>query len=147
MSEARVGAIVIAVVILLSVVGYELKQIANMAGYYEVTARVAKADGLAKDTEVRFTGVKVGSVTLLDLDPKTYQAIVHLNILDDVKIPIDSAFNIVTPLIGTTYACIAPGNAQTMLPRGGMLVKGVSSGDVMNMVGKALDNDSSQQSC
>ena len=52
------------------------------ASGYELNVRLAKTDGLGKGSEVRVSGVKVGTVTDLDLDPKSYLATVRMNIRD-----------------------------------------------------------------
>ena len=49
---------------------------------YELNVRLAKTDGLSKGSEVRISGVRVGTVSDLDLDPKSYLATVHMNIRD-----------------------------------------------------------------
>ncbi len=49
---------------------------------------MAHADGLsAHASDVRIGGIKVGGVSGLSLDPKTYKAIVRLRIRSDVQIP------------------------------------------------------------
>ena len=45
---------------------------------YEITARFGRIDGLKRGADVTMSGVKVGTVTAIDLDRKTYQAVVHL---------------------------------------------------------------------
>ena len=53
--------------------------------------KLAKADGLGVGTDVRLAGIKIGTVSDLTLDPKTYLVTVHMNIRNDVKIPDDSS--------------------------------------------------------
>ena len=49
--------------------------------------RLPKVDGLGVGTDVRLAGIKVGTVSDLTLDPKTYLVTVHMNIRDDIKLP------------------------------------------------------------
>ena len=49
-------------------------------GGYEITARMPRVDGLATGTDVRLSGIKIGAVNALTLDPKTYLVTVHMNI-------------------------------------------------------------------
>ena len=44
---------------------------------YEITARFGRIDGLKRGADVTLSGVKIGTVTSIDLDRKTYQAVVH----------------------------------------------------------------------
>ena len=104
---------------------------------YELDVRLAKTDGLGKGSEVRVSGVKVGTVTDLDLDPKTYLATVRMNIRDGVSVPTDSALEVTSGgLLGNLYVAIFPGKAATMLPPGGMIVKGCGAEDVLSMIGR-----------
>ena len=66
-------------------------------------------DGLAVGTDVRLSGIKIGSVSALALDPKTYQATVHLSIKSDVKIPEDSSIMVTsTGLLAHLHWSVPP---------------------------------------
>jgi phospholipid/cholesterol/gamma-HCH transport system substrate-binding protein len=104
---------------------------------YELDVRLAKTDGLGKGSEVRVSGVRVGTVTDLDLDPKTYLATVRMNIRDGVSVPTDSALEVTSGgLLGNLYVAIFPGKARAMLPPGGMILKSCGAEDVMAMIGR-----------
>jgi phospholipid/cholesterol/gamma-HCH transport system substrate-binding protein len=104
---------------------------------YELQVRLPKTDGLAKGAEVRISGVRVGTVTELTLDPASYLATVRLNIRDDVKVPSDSALEVTSGgILGNLYVSIFPGKAKAMLPPGGMIVKGCGAEDMMAMIGR-----------
>jgi phospholipid/cholesterol/gamma-HCH transport system substrate-binding protein len=104
---------------------------------YELDVRLPKTDGLSKGSEVRISGVRVGTVSDLDLDPKTYLATVRMNIRDGVMVPTDSALEVTSGgLLGNLYVAIFPGKAATMLPPGGMIVKSCGAEDVLSMIGR-----------
>ena len=104
---------------------------------YELNVRLAKTDGLSKGSEVRISGVRVGTVSDMDLDPKSYLATVRMNIRDGVTVPTDSALEVTSGgLLGNLYVAIFPGKAATMLPPGGMIVKGCGAEDVLSMIGR-----------
>ena len=104
---------------------------------YELDVRLPKTDGLSKGSEVRISGVKVGSVTDLELDPRNYLATVHMNIADDIKVPADSALEVTSGgLLGNLYVAILPGKSKNMLPPGGLIVKSCGSEDVMALIGR-----------
>ena len=73
----------------------------------------AKVDGLAVGTDVRLAGIKIGTVSDLTLDPKTYLVTVHMNIRNDIKLPTDSSV-LVTPagFLGGQYLSITPGRRR-----------------------------------
>jgi phospholipid/cholesterol/gamma-HCH transport system substrate-binding protein len=104
---------------------------------YDLNVRLPKTDGLSKGSEVRISGVKVGTVTDLTLDPKSYLATVRMNIRDGVAVPTDSALEVTSGgLLGNLYVSIFPGKAATLLPPGGMIVKGCGAEDVLSMIGR-----------
>ena len=89
----------------------------------------------------------VGTVTDLDLDPKTYLATVRMNIRDGVSVPTDSALEVTSGgLLGNLYVAIFPGKAATMLPPGGMITKSCGAEDVLSMIGRVGLNNG-QSSC
>jgi len=135
-SETVIGAIVVAAAILFLVLGYTRAGTRGASGY-EVNARLAKVDGLGVGTDVRLSGVRVGSVADLTLDPKTYLVTVHMNIHDDIKIPMDSSILVTSSgLLGTPYLSITPGGDDKMLAAGGMIENAQGSIDVMNLIGR-----------
>ena len=83
---------------------------AGAAAGYELNVRLPKTDGLSKGSEVRISGVKVGTVSDLTLDPVSYLATVRMNIQDDVRVPSDSALEVTSGgLLGNLYVAIFPG--------------------------------------
>ena len=104
---------------------------------YDLQARLAKTDGLTRGAEVRVSGVRIGTVTDLVLDPASYLATVHLNIHDDVRLPTDSALEVTSGgILDNLYVSIFPGKARAMLPPGGMITKSCGAEDVMAMIGR-----------
>jgi len=104
---------------------------------YDLQVRLAKTDGLTKGAEVRVSGVRIGTVTELVLDPVSYLATVHMNIRDDVRVPTDSALEVTSGgILGNLYVSIFPGKATAMLPPGGMIMKSCGAEDVMAMIGR-----------
>ena len=85
-AETVIGAVVVAVAVLFLAFAYMRTGSGGLSGY-EINARLAKVDGLGVGTDVRLAGIKIGTVTDLTLDPKTYLVTVHMNIRNDIKIP------------------------------------------------------------
>lgn len=135
-AETIIGALVIAVA-----VGF-LAFIATRTGTgslsgYEVNARLPKVDGLGVGTDVRLAGIKIGTVTDLTLDPKTYLVTVHMNIREDIKIPADSSVLVTSAgFLGSQYLSITPGGEDKMMVAGGFFENAQGSIDVMNLVGR-----------
>jgi phospholipid/cholesterol/gamma-HCH transport system substrate-binding protein len=91
---------------------------------YEITARFGRIDGLKRGSDVTMSGVKVGTVTAIDLDRKTYQAIVHLAVSSSVPIPADTNAKIVSEsLLGGMVVVLDPGGDKTMIKSGGEIAQ------------------------
>ncbi len=87
---------------------------------YEVTARFGRVDGLKRGADVTMSGVKIGTVTAIDLDRKTYQAVVHLSVSSSVPIPADTNAKVVSEsLLGGMVVVLDPGGDKTMVKAGG----------------------------
>jgi phospholipid/cholesterol/gamma-HCH transport system substrate-binding protein len=138
MAETLIGAAVVAVAIALLAIFYGFGHSGAGAGY-EINARLSKVDGLGIGTEVRLAGIKVGSVTALDLDPRTYLVTVHMRVADCIKVPTDSSLMINSAgLLGTPYLSITPGGDDAMIAAGGAIenTQSVNATDIMSLVGR-----------
>ena len=134
--ETLIGAIVVLVAAGFLYYAYAYSNSSGLAGY-EVNAKFQRVDGLNVGTDVRLSGIKIGSVSALTLDPRTYQATVHLNIRDDIKLPDDSSIMVTnTGLLGNSYLSVSPGGSDTMLKPGGSIVNTQGSVDLMSLIGR-----------
>jgi phospholipid/cholesterol/gamma-HCH transport system substrate-binding protein len=88
---------------------------------YDMTATLPTADGLVMGADVRVGGVKVGSITRLDLDRGAYMAVVGMRIRDDLLLPADSMASVTVPMAGSAYLSISPGHGTVMIPAGGTI--------------------------
>ncbi len=72
---------------------------------------------------MRISGVEVGRVKDIILNPKDYSAIVVMEIRKDIKLSDDSIASIKTNgLIGDKYVSISPGGSDIYLSAGDMIV-------------------------
>lgn len=88
---------------------------------YPLQVSLRDAAGLDLGSDVRVAGAKVGSVTALGLDARTYRAIVTIEIRDDLFLPVDSAALVSSSALGEVYLTLRPGKASQSAPPGGML--------------------------
>ena len=135
-AETIIGAIVVAVAIGFLVFTYTRTGSGSLSGY-EVNARLPKVDGLGIGTDVRLAGIKIGTVTDLTLDPKTYLVTVHMNVRDDIKIPTDSSVMVTSSgFLGSQYLSITPGGDNQMMASGAFFESAQGSIDVMGLVNR-----------
>ncbi len=141
-AETLIGAAVVAVAVVFLAFAYFRTGSGSLSGY-DLNARVPKADGLAVGTDVRLAGIKIGAVTDLTLDPKTYLVTVHMNIRDDIKLPVDSSILVTQAgFLGGQYLSITPGGDDKMLAAGAYFDNAQGSIDVMGLVGRAVGGES-----
>jgi phospholipid/cholesterol/gamma-HCH transport system substrate-binding protein len=140
--ETLVGALVIAVAAGFLFFAYSSTHAGSMNGY-DVKASFSSADGITDGADVRLHGIKVGSVSSIDLDPATFDAIVHLSIRDDVKIPDDSSVKVISSLLGgNSYLSIQPGGSDKMLLAGATISNTQGSIDLMGLIGRVIYGNS-----
>ncbi|HWA92040.1 MAG TPA: outer membrane lipid asymmetry maintenance protein MlaD [Rhizomicrobium sp.] len=134
--ETLIGAIVIAVAAGFLYFAYSSTNASSLSGY-DVQAKFQRVDGLAVGTDVKLSGIKIGTVSALMLDPKTYQATVHMSIRDGVKLPDDSSIMVTsTGLLGNSYLSVSPGGSDDMIPAGGTIQNTQGSVDLMSLIGR-----------
>ncbi len=135
--ETLIGAVVIAVAVLFLVFAYTGSGVGAVAGGYDVTARFDRADGVNVGTDVRLSGIKVGTVSKLGLDPKSFNAVATLTLADNVKLPDDSSVRITSDgILGNQYLSIEPGGSTTAIKPGGQIENTQGSIDLIGLLGK-----------
>lgn len=117
--ETVLGAVVLFIAGFFLVFSYKTANIQKVSGY-EVTADFSGIGGLSIGDDVQISGVKVGSVTNVSLDPETYLAKVRMSILPGIELPEDTAALISSEsLLGGKYLALEPGAAEEMIEPGG----------------------------
>ena len=137
--EATIGFFVIAVaaVFLYVLVGND-----NSFGRasYEVEASFRSVSGINVGSDVRIGGIKVGTVTNLELDKDNYMAVIRLSLPNEIEIPEDSYIQISSEgLLGGSYISLDPGASDNFVQPGGEIENTQDSIDfltlLMRMVG------------
>lgn len=109
---------------------------------YAVTAAFNDIGGLAVGASVKMAGVRIGSVSGIDIDPKSFQAVVTMHIADKYnQLPEDSAAKILTQgLLGAQYVGIEPGGSLKNLHNGSHIQFTQSAFILENVLGQFLVN-------
>ena len=142
LKEVVTGAIVVVLIMGITVLAYAYHNAFGLSGY-PLYVHTTKADGLSIGTPVRISGLKIGEVSGLSLDPRTYLATVRMNIQKNIKVPANS-FIEVNPsgFFENPYVAIHPGNSKTRLRPGSLISKSYRSEDLMSFIGKLGLTDS-----
>ena len=86
---------------------------------YALSARFTSISGLRDGAIVEGAGVRIGTVTSIDFDPDSFEAIVHLRINEGVPIQEDAIASVRTQgIIGEKYINIVPGGFDELLTEG-----------------------------
>lgn len=81
-------------------------------GSYELNASFRSAQGVGVGTDVRLAGVKVGTVTAMELNPQTFRADVTFSVQESIDVPDDSAAVIASEgLLGGNFLELNPGGS------------------------------------
>lgn len=106
---------------------------------YVLIAEFDTIGGLRVRSPVRVAGVRVGEVTAITLDPKTYRAKVDLTVMAEQKFPQDTSASILTEgLLGSNYISLAPGFDETNLQNGNTIQTTHSAIILENLIGSLL---------
>jgi phospholipid/cholesterol/gamma-HCH transport system substrate-binding protein len=146
-AETLIGAVVVLVAVGFLALTYLRTGTGSLSGY-EVLAKLPKVDGLGVGTDVRISGIKVGSVSDMVLDPRTYLVTVHMSIRDDVKLPTDTSMMITSSgILGSSYLSIQPGGDPTDIKPGGYIenTQAANTADLMSLAGRFMGGDSGKK--
>ena len=104
---------------------------------YVIESRFANAGGLHSGSSVLLSGVTVGRVEDVRMEPSDYSAIVTLRILSALRLPSDSMASIKTSgLIGDKFVSLSPGAEESFLEPGARITMTESAVDLESLIGK-----------
>ncbi|MAS87504.1 MAG: outer membrane lipid asymmetry maintenance protein MlaD [Micavibrio sp.] len=116
--EMVLGAVVLAVAVVFMVFSYNAADVEDVNGY-AVSATFTDIGSIKQGSDVRISGVKVGSVSKVELDEKAYLAKLTLSLQDTLKLPDDTAALIGSEsLLGGSYIGLEPGASDDFLADG-----------------------------
>jgi len=139
-AETGMGALVLA-----AAAGFLVYALSHASGSggsgrgYELTARFGDVGSLTPGADVRVAGVKVGSVSAIELDPKTFLARTRFLIEPQIKLPSDSTVKITSDgLLGGQHVVIAPGGAPDDLKPGAEFQNAQGAVDLFGLIGQVI---------
>ena len=134
--ETLLGAVVLIVAGLFLVFAYSTTNVRTVGGY-EVRAKFERVDGLNTGSDVKLSGIKIGTVVEQKLEPETYLAIVRMNINSSVKLPTDTVAQVTSDgLLGSNFVALVPGGDDKLIPAGGEIKFTQAPVNVVQLLGK-----------
>jgi len=135
-AEVVVGGVVVA-----AAAGFLIyaSQFAGLGGGggsgYELTANFRSIEGVSVGTDIRLAGVKVGTVTGIDLNPTTFRADATFAIQDGLELPDDTAAVVASEgLLGGTFIELLPGGSPFNLEAGAEIIDTESSVSLIQLL-------------
>jgi phospholipid/cholesterol/gamma-HCH transport system substrate-binding protein len=138
MIESVMGAVVLVVAAVFVYFTYVTARIAVAPGY-TVTAEFFRIGGLSAGSDVQISGIKVGTISETRLDAVTYNAILTMNINQDVRLPDDTVASIDNQgILGGKYVRLEPGQATTYIEPGGRITRTEAYRSLEDQVGAII---------
>ena len=138
MIETVMGAVVLVVAAMFLAFAYSHSSLRAVSGY-EVQARFDRVDGVSAGTDVRISGIKIGTVIDQRLDPDRYLAVVRMSIDPKIKLPTDTVAEVASEgLLGGRYLALIPGGETDMIKPGGEIKFTQAPVDLVQMLGKFM---------
>ncbi len=136
--ETVLGAFVLIGALIFLVFSYSEGGAETVSGY-RISANFSGIGGLKVGDEVQVSGVKVGQVAKIILDPKQYLAQVTMEIDDNVELPDDTVAMISSQsLLGGKYMALEPGGSPDMLEDGGEILYTQAPQNLEELLGKFI---------
>lgn len=145
--EIWVGSLVLMSLVSLMVVAFK---VSNFQGWkdrptYSISALYMNVGGLKARAPVKISGVVVGRVVSIAIDPQTFQARVIMDIYKEFdNLSIDTSGSILTSgLLGDQYVALQPGGDEEMLQDGDQLFLTQSALVLEELIGQFLTKSAS----
>lgn len=114
----------------------------NTSSGYSLYAKFQNVNGISSGSDVKISGVKIGTVTDQFIDEKTFRATVKFSIDNKIKLPSDSSAKIVSDgLLGSKFLEINPGSQDDFLASGDELIFTQSSVNFEELLAKFMFSD------
>ncbi len=143
--ETLMGAVVLVVAALFFMYAYHNSG-SEKIDSFEYHATFDRVDGLVKGSDVRMSGVKVGTITALDIEKETYLAKISFTIDKGIKLPKDSSAEVVSDgLLGGKYLALVPGGDENYLAEGSTIIHTQSSVNLESLIGQLIFSNKSSK--
>lgn len=137
--ETAMGFLVLALAAIFLIWSLNVAQAGRLSGGYPVSAKFGDVGGLQPGAKVSLAGVKVGSVSTVRVDPKTFLAVVEMSLDSDVHVPSDSTAKVTSDgLLGGAHIALTPGGAAEDLKPGGEISNTQGSVDLFGLIGQFI---------
>ncbi len=146
--EISVGAFVLAGILGLVFLAFRVSgvDVGSATGVYILKAKFDDVAGLRVRSKVSLAGVTIGRVSKIGVDSALGEAIVTMEISDDVKdLPVDTGARIQTEgFLGGRYISLIPGGEDKLLKSGDTITNTQGALVLENLIGDFLTKSGSK---
>ena len=144
-TEVLVGGAVLACAIAFGVYASQSTGLSQGGDGYQLGASFRSLEGVGVGTDVRLAGVKIGTVTGVDLNPDTYRADTTFTIRDGILVPDDSAIVISSEgLLGGNFVEVMPGGSPFYFEPGDQVEDTQGAVSLISLLVKFVAGDGSE---
>lgn len=141
--EIAVGVFVVIGIAALIMLAMQVSNLANLSqggNAYTLKAKFENIGGLKERAPVMMSGVRLGQVSGVHLDSKTFEAVVSMRISQNFNnLPVDTTASIFTSgLLGEQYISLEPGGDEKMLKDGDAIALTQSAMVLEQVIGQVL---------
>lgn len=144
-TEVLAGAAVLAAAIGFVIYAVQSTGLSGAVNTYDLKASFRSVEGISLGSDVRMAGVKVGTITALDLNPKTFFADTTVSVQTGLQLPDDSAILISSEgLLGGNFIELVPGGSETNLEPGAEIEDTQGSVSLISLLMKFVSGGSDE---
>ena len=134
--------ILLGAIVLLTAIGFltlGMQSINSQRDGYNISLIFGSTAGLKNGDDVKISGISVGKITKLELNPEDYNAKVDIIINNNIKIPNDSSAKITSSsLLGGNFLDIIPGSSEENLKTSDIIYDTTDPVSFTDMLGKVI---------
>lgn len=146
-TEVLAGAAVLAAAVGFVLYAAQSTGFSGVDGSYDLKASFRSVEGIMLGSDVRMAGVKVGTITSLDLNPTTFFADATVTVQKGLLLPDDSAILISSEgLLGGNFIELVPGGSETNLEPGAEIEDTQGSVSLISLLMKFVSGGSDEPS-
>ena len=109
---------------------------------FRLHARFENIDGIVTGSKVKLSGVNIGTVKSISLEPESYYAFVTMNFDKKFSFPDDTEASVqLEGLLGGSYISILPGGSDIMLLNNQEILYTQGSTSLLNLMLKFANTD------
>jgi len=102
---------------------------------FRLHARFENVDGIVTGSKVKLSGVNIGTVKSISLEPESYYAFITMNFDKKFSFPDDTEASVqLEGLLGGSYISILPGGSDVMLLNGQEILYTQGSTSLLNLM-------------